>query len=287
MTLYLVGLGVSPGTMTREAYNVLQNADTVILDGYTSLSPDLDKSWLEKTLSRKVLVAERTDLEGPGASRIIGKAGEADIALAVIGDPLTATTHLSLVVEAKRRGVPVRVIPGVSGVFLSKTISLLQIYKFGRTITITYPWGDIYPLSSVEMMMGNLCLGLHTLFLLDLRLDEKRAMTVDEAVDVLLKTYRRLVERGAPEFPLDMLIGIVIEAAGTSREKVVIDSLGSLARTGNGEPPQSLIVPAELHVSESEALETVYGASQGLLAVHNSVFREWRSSICRHVCSNI
>ena len=60
------------------------------------------------------------------------------------------------------------VIPGMSATSLAVSLSGLQSYKFGRQVTLPYPYGDYLATSPLEMILRNLEGGLHTLVLLDL-----------------------------------------------------------------------------------------------------------------------
>ena len=57
------------------------------------------KSELEKIINRRIINAKRELVE---SDFLINEAKKQDIALLIYGDPLSATTHLSLINEAKK-----------------------------------------------------------------------------------------------------------------------------------------------------------------------------------------
>lgn len=84
---------------------------------------------------------------------------------------MCATTHSDLYLRAVEKNVPVKVLHNAS-IINAVAATGLEIYKFGRTISV--PFFDEYwkPLSFVEKTVANYCQGLHTLLLMDIRTKE-------------------------------------------------------------------------------------------------------------------
>lgn len=251
--LALVGLGMKAEDLTLEALEILKRADEVWLDTYTNVYESAGR--LAELLGRKDLrLAKRADLEGPGAERIIERAREALVAIAVPGDPLIATTHNALVVEALKRGVGVKVVGGLSIASLAFTKTGLHFYKLGKTITLTFPDAEgARPV--VEALRENFERGLHTLVLLDLRLDEGRAMTIPEAVDLLLEGGGGLLEGR---------VAVGLARLGFRDEAVAADLLPRLGRRAWPPPPHALLFPGSLHPVELESLRYACGLPEEL-----------------------
>ncbi len=256
MTLYIVGGGLSAEYLTLKALKALAKAKKIYIDTYTSIAPGIDEELVTRLAPEaEVVRATRFHLENE-AHRIVEEAKERDIVLLVPGDPFLATTHVALAIEAKRRGVAVSVVPGVSGLQAVLDQTGLQVYRFGKPVTLVYPEEGLRPYTVIEVIRGNMERGLHTLVLLDLRLDEGRAMTVPEAVRFLQELEGELLQRGelsAPIITESWLVGVA--RAGLPDAKCVAGPPDFIASAEYPPPPHSLVVPAaRLHPVEEEAL---------------------------------
>lgn len=67
----------------------------------------------EKFYGRELLLADR-DLVEQGSEEILKNADVEDVALLVVGDPFSATTHTDLFLRAKTSGIPCQVIHNAS-----------------------------------------------------------------------------------------------------------------------------------------------------------------------------
>ena len=165
------------------------------------------------------------------------------------GDALAATTHMSILVEARKAGVPVKVIHGPS-IFSAIAETGLHLYKFGRAVTIPYAQEGYEPTGFYDDIRKNLSLGLHTLILLDVK--PPRYMTVLEGLETLLKIEK---SKGS---------GVL-----TERKVVAACQLGGSGAIRYATPkqlmqdksleatPAVIIIPGELHFSEKEYLESL------------------------------
>lgn len=243
--LIFVGLGYSLRHLTNEAIEALKTADIIYVDSYTSLYEDDFDKLREFNLNARFHVARRSDLEGKNVSRILEEALQWKVVIAVPGDPFIATTHDAIRLEAIKRGIEVRVVNGLSIIGLAHSRLGLQSYKFGKTITLVYP-DSFKPYSVVETIYDNLSRGLHTLILLDLRVEEGRAMTIPEAVDILLNLDEK------KELASRLAVGVA--RLGWRTEKVVVSHLSQLRDFIYPPPPHSIIVCGRLHPVEEELL---------------------------------
>lgn len=259
--LVLIGAGLGPGQLTLEAVKYIKGASVVYVDVYTMPG----SSWLldeARRLNSNVRAATRHDLESR-SRLIVQEASEADVVILVPGDPLIATTHISLLVEASEMGVEYRYIPGVSGVCAAKAASGLHYYRFGRTITVPGPWRGVRPYSVLEAIYTNLCAGLHTLLLLDIDEGGKQ-LRPSEAASIIM-TLEESASREAGVDPIvSGLPAIVVEAAGTGRQRVRVKrGLAEVSRAGGWLEPSSIIIPARLHETEKWSLEVLHGGLDG------------------------
>jgi diphthine synthase len=256
MALYIVGAGLSSEYLSLRAIKALSRARKVYIDTYTSIAPGVDEELVARLAPEaEVVRATRLHLENE-AYRIVEEAAEGDVAVLVPGDPFIATTHVALAVEARRRGVEVVAVPGVSGIQAVLDATGLQFYRFGKPVTLVYPEEGLRPYSTLEVIAENRRRGLHTLVLLDLRLDQGKAMTIPEAVNTLFQLERELAEKGEIEPFLGDALFVAVARAGLPDAACAAGPAGFVASQSYPPPPHSLVVAApRLHPMEEEALE--------------------------------
>ena len=164
--IILVGMG--PGRcemMTQEAINAARLADHRRYEAYTALWPQDELEKLEEQVG-SITKVMRPEIED--ATELLELAKSSLVAVMIVGDPLQATTHVDLQLQANEVGVPCKVMHGISiTTILSGAIGLSN-YKFGRSTTLTYPYGGWIATSPLEVIASNQYQGLHTLVLLDL-----------------------------------------------------------------------------------------------------------------------
>ncbi|MEM1655605.1 MAG: diphthine synthase [Nitrososphaerota archaeon] len=267
MALYLVGLGLgSRGYLTRKAIEAIEGSSKAYLDVYTSIiEPELIEE-LRRILGTRLIEADRKLLE-EGASRIIEEAEGSDVAILVPGDPLIATTHIAIMIEAARRGIKCRVIHGVSAHSALISASCLQAYKFGKTVTM--PRSGVGAETCYRTILENMERGLHTLVLLD---------TADGGLDIPL-AIRMLMqvedEAGMGLITPSRLI-ICLARIGFEDEVKWAGSLAEALERSYPPPPHSMIFPGILHFSEAEALEIVLGARPEVVESHKLPWSIWQ-----------
>ena len=255
----LVGVGYKGGMASLEAVEILSRADKVYIDVYTNPGAKELVKEIERIAPGRVFVADRVLLE-EGAGRIVDEASKGIVAVVSAGDPLIATTHVALLVEARRRGVEARYYPGVSGVCAAKAASLLHYYRFGRTITVPGPWRMVKAYSLVEFVYANLCSGLHTAALLDVDEKEGRQLSPRDAASILIELEKEVArEAGFTPF-LNTLPVMLVEAGAQGVHRVLgYKSLEDLASKGAPKGVYTMVLPAEPHPTELWAVREVYG----------------------------
>lgn len=231
-----------------------RDSEVVLLELYTNSMPGLNLDSLEGMVGKHIRVIGRREIEDGRA--ILKEAANRDVALLVPGDPFVATTHVDLRLRAIKMGIPVEVVNAPSVISAAPGASGLQNYKFGRSATITFP--DPLSLFPYQVLKHNLSLGLHTLFFLDLRVEEGKFMRADEAIRLLLRIEGQ--ER-LGVISEDSLV-VALARLGSPSQVVKAGKAGTLAGMDFGGPPHSLIVPGKLHFMEAEALVTIAGAEE-------------------------
>ncbi len=267
MTLYLVGLGLgSSGYLTRSALEIIAQSGKVYLDTYTSfLEPELIEE-LKSILGSRLIKADRQLLE-EGASRIIEEAEKNDVAILVPGDPLIATTHISIMVEAARRGISYRVIHGVSAYSALISASCLQAYKFGKTITIPKSGAGVE--SCYRVVLENMERGLHTLILLD---TAGGGLDIPSAIKMLMRVEEEI---GMGLITPDRLV-VCLARIGFKDESKWAGRLAEALEKSYPPPPHSIIFPGSLHSSEAEALKIVLGMDPDVANSHKPPWTIWQ-----------
>jgi len=281
LTLILAGAGLHVGTITLEVREAVERASRVYVDVYTMPQASWLAEWARGLAGDRVVEAGREVIESQSA-RIVEEASMGDVVVLVPGDPLVATTHVSLLAEASRRGVRWRVIPGISGVVASKTLAGLQYYRYGRTITVPGPWREVRAVSIVSHLYGNLCVGLHTLVLLDVA-DGGAQLGPAQGASELLLLEKELASDVGFERVLPGLMAAVVERAGHPDARVHWGSIASIAE-GEGGPwrePSSIVVPGIIHPTELDMIASLYSVKESAVKEHNDLVRRSRLRACR------
>ncbi len=257
--LYLVGLGLyDERDLTLRAVDILRNVDEVYAEFYTSKPPGLDVKRLEKLLGKQIKIIPRETVE---SDFLIKTALTKNIALLVGGDPLSATTHVALIVEAKKRGVEYEVIHNASVFTAVPTACGLSVYKFGRTTTLPYPYKGVIFESPYEIIKENLSRGLHTLVLLDINPETGTSMSINEAIELLIMIEDK--RKDGVITPDRLLVGVV--NAGSKTQRVKAGYPKDLLHYNFDNGLHSLIVVGDLHFSEAEALVYLADAPKDIL----------------------
>ena len=248
--IYFVGLGLSKRFLTNASLEVLKSSDVIYADIYTSISCDINEKTLREITDKEIIPATREVLETKEKEiyklHDSGKNG----AIAVVGDPMIATTHVSLATGARVRGHRVNVIPGVSVHCYMISRSMLSSYKFGKSVTVTFPVLDKLDYTPYRVIKANRELGLHTMVYLDLK--ETGIMTADLALNYLKKMESDIGDKVI----LDDDLVVIGERLGCPDERVramkVVDALNQKF----GAPPHIIIVPSRnLYEMEVEGLK--------------------------------
>ncbi|MCD6278870.1 MAG: diphthine synthase [Desulfurococcales archaeon] len=253
--LYLIGAGLTHELMTFKALKVVKEVRKVFIDKYTSILPG-DGDELERIVGRELTPLLRRDLEERFSQVIIKELEKGDVAVLVPGDPLVATTHISLIVDVVKHGFRFEVIPGISIIPTALTMSGLMVYKIGKIATITYPYEGKLSEYPYDVIKENDRRNLHTILLLELDAEKDVAMRVGEAIDILFKIES--VRREGVITP--ERLGIGIASLGSPTMSVCPLPLEKLRQCDIGDVPHTLILTSpKLHFMEEEALKVIRG----------------------------
>lgn len=248
-SLTFIGLGLhNEMGLTLEGLEEAKNSDVAFAEFYTNLMPSLDLEHLEHQIGKKIRVLTRTQLEDEGGRELVRLAKEARVALLVPGDPMIATTHISLRLTLSKAGIKSRIIHAASVMSAICGATGLQSYKFGKAVTI--PFDEPMPKSVLETVSSNSVRGLHTLLLLDVVASQGRQLTITDALRKIMKAN--------PD--TQSLLAVGAARLGALDEKVKGGRVRTLINEDFGDPPHSIVAVGKLHFMETEALKVLCGA---------------------------
>jgi len=251
MALYIIGIGLSDEKdITLKGLEAVKKCDFVYLETYTSIL-QCPLSRLEKLYGKKIMPADR-DLVEKNSDEILEKAKAKDVAFLVVGDPMSATTHIDLMLRAKEKGIEVKVIHNAS-ILTAVGITGLQLYKFGKVTSIPFP-ENVKAETPYNVLKVNKQNKMHTLVLLDLELEKKKFMMANDAIRILLG----IEERKKENIFTEETFAVGCARLGSDDFFIKAGKAGELLKVDFGKPPHCLIVPSEMHFMEEEALKEFY-----------------------------
>jgi diphthine synthase len=256
--LVFIGLGLCGECLPLCGLREAREADVVYVELYTSIVPGLDLRELEGAIGKPIKVLNREAVE-QHPDEVLNAAKAGKVAFLVPGDPMVATTHVDLRLRAAKEGIRTKIVHAASIASASAGLAGLQSYKFGRSATV--PFQDNPSQTPYEVLAENQGRGLHTLLLLDIRAEQNRAMTANEAIDVMSGLESKLRKKAFTPSTL----AVVVARAGSDDSVVRAERVERLREVDFGPPPHVLIVPGKLHFMEAEALEVFAGAPKEIV----------------------
>jgi len=245
--LSIIGIGLNDEKdITLKGLELIKSSDFVYLESYTSIL-QCNISALEKLYNKKIILADRNLVEQKAEETILKNAKTKNVSFLVIGDSLSATTHVDIMKRAKDLGIKINIVHNAS-ILTAVAETGLQLYKFGKTTSIPFPEKNFRPETAYDVIKDNLSLGLHTLVLLDLRPSENRFMTVNQAIDILVGIQEKRKEKIITE--KTKLIGCA--RLGSEDKIIKYGTAKELKEFDFGKPPHCLIIPGKMHFAEEE-----------------------------------
>jgi diphthine synthase len=166
---YLVGSGINGyGSMPLEGLEICKKSDYVYIERYTNIISETDLLMLEKLIGKKIIELSRIDLEIDFEKNILPKAKEEIVSLIIVGDPLSATTHIEFLKNCKETNIDYKVIHA-SSIYSSLCETGLFVYKFGKSASIPYPEKNYNPTSFFDIIENNFNNKAHTIVFLDIK----------------------------------------------------------------------------------------------------------------------
>jgi diphthine synthase len=232
--LYIIGLGLNEKGISQEGLEAVKKCKKIYLENYTVNFPYSEKI-LEKIIKKKIISANREFVE---SNSIVKEAKKENVALLVYGSPLTATTHISIIQEAKKSKVKCEIIYNAS-IFDAIAETGLQIYKFGKIASMPKWQKNFTPASFMEIVKQNLEIDAHSLILIDIGLELKDAI--------------KELEESAKEYNIKLDKIVICSRLGTKDSKIIYKNTENLKNL-NVKKPYCIIIPSKLHFIEAEVL---------------------------------
>jgi diphthine synthase len=233
--LYLIGLGLNEKGISLEGLEAIQNCDKIYLENYTVDFP-YNVSKLKKIIKKKIIKLLRKEVE---SQKLLNEAKNDNIALLIYGSPLFATTHITLIKDAKKQNVNVKVIYSAS-VFDSVAETGLQLYKFGKITSIPKWEKNFEPDSFIEIIKENKKINAHSLILVDIGLGLNKCL---EQLETVIKKNSEL----------NISKIIIASRLGNNKSLIYYSEIEKLKKLKISHP-YCLIIPGKLHFLEEKVL---------------------------------
>jgi len=234
--IYLIGLGLNEKGISQEGAEAIKKCKKAYIENYTVEFP-YDIKELERQFKGKKFIRADREIVEKELHKIIDEARKIDVALLVYGSPLTATTHITLIQEAKKKKIKVRVLHNAS-VLDAVAETGLQLYKFGKTASMPNFKADSY----TEIIKKNLSIKAHTLILIDIGMKFE---------DSLKRLEKDLENKG-----INLKKIIACSILGNEGSKIYYGKIEEL-KNKKVKAPFCIIVPGELHFTEEEFLNNM------------------------------
>jgi diphthine synthase len=254
--LVFVGLGLGPKGVSQEGLEELRAADAAYIEYYTTPHEPALLAELERLAGRRIEVVDRGFVED--GKEILKEARAKKVALAVIGDPMVATTHTELRTRAIAEGTETSIIHAATIGTAAASASGLHFYKFSRSVTVTRDTVGRLT-QAYQILHENLLEGAHTLLLLEYDVDSGEGVDPPGAIQGLLTAevnFKRGVV-GKETFAL------VLSRLGRTGQALRAGTFGDLRGTDFGAPPHCVVIPGKLHFTEVESVAAVFGVEKG------------------------
>jgi diphthine synthase len=253
--LSFVGLGLGAKGITLEGVEEMADSDIIYLEYYTTPHEPQLLTHVQKATGKRFTIVDREFVED--GNTILADALLKKVVLAVLGDPMIATTHNELRVRAIRRGIETRVVHSATIGSAAASASGLHSYKFSRTVTVTREAvGKLT--QAYHILHENLLEGAHTLLLLEYDVQRGEGVTPADAIAGLLLAEANF-KRGVVS---ENTFAIMVSRLGREDAALAAGSLAELAKRESGNPPHCIIIPGKLHFTEVEAITAIFSVKE-------------------------
>ncbi len=246
--LWIAGLGISGiESISIETQKLLKNVDIVYLEQFTSPVTKLESNKIRKLVKGEFKIAKRWLVED--GKEILKNSKKKNVVLLTYGDPYIATTHIELRTRAIQEKIKTKTIHAASAITALVGECGLHYYKIGRIVTVmkdpktlTTPYYVLY---------SNALAGNHTVLLLEYNQDEGFFLEPVNALLDLLSTEKE--QKRKIMSPSTFVI--IASRIGFKNQAITAGKISNLIKKNFGKPPHTIIIPGQLHFTESDALK--------------------------------
>ena len=246
--LWIAGLGISGiESISIETQKLLKTADMVYLEQFTSPVTKLESNKIKKLVKGEFKIAKRWMVED--GKEILKNSKKKKVVLLTYGDPYIATTHIELRTRAFQEKIKTKTIHAASSITALVGECGLHYYKIGRIVTVmkdpktlTTPYYVTY---------SNALAGNHTVLLLEYNQDEEFFLEPVNALSDLLSTEKE--QKRKIISPSTFVI--IASRIGFKNQTITAGKISNLIKKNFGKPPHTIIIPGQLHFTESDALK--------------------------------
>lgn len=235
--LYIISLGLfDKKDISVKGLEISKKCDILFIERYTNYFGSYINE-LEDFFGKQIKELSRNELESKSLE-ILEKSKNKYVGILIPGDCFSATTHISLLNEAKKLNIEFKIIHG-SSILTAVGETGLSLYNFGKITTIPFDNKNIK--SPIEVLNNNLKLGMHTLFLLDVK--DSKYMNIKEGIKYLIENKVK-----------DNYYCVGCASLGSENSKIVYSTIKELMNFEFKFYPQCFIIPGKLHFAEEETL---------------------------------
>lgn len=225
MVLFIIGLGLSnEKDISVRGLEIVRSCDFIFMEYYTSIM-GIDLNSLSEFYGKEITLADRELIENDFEEVVMEKARDKSVALLVVGDPFSATTHMDLFLRCVKNHIQVEILNNAS-IMNACGLTGMSLYRFGETVTIPFFTKTWRPYSFYEKIFKNYQNDFHTLVLLDIK--------VKEISEENLARGKKIYE--PPRFmSVKIALEQLIEAEDYYKKEIINDTtlLYGLARVGS------------------------------------------------------
>lgn len=242
------GLGISgTDSIPLSVQKEISMADIVYLEQFTSPISKSELAKIKKMSNGEFILAKRWLVED--GNEILNKAKKKRVVLLTYGDPYIATTHIELRIRAIEKKIKTKTIHAASSVTSMIGECGLHFYKIGRIATIM---GEMKSLTTpYYVIYRNIIDGNHTVLLLEFNQAQNFFLEPNTAIKMLLEAEN---EQRRGVIKEDTFV-IVASRIGFRDQQITGGKILNLIKQDFGKPPHSIIIPGNLHFTESDALK--------------------------------
>lgn len=242
------GLGISgTDSIPLSVQKEISMADIVYLEQFTSPISKSELAKIKKMSNGEFILAKRWLVED--GNEILNKAKKKRVVLLTYGDPYIATTHIELRIRAIEKKIKTKTIHAASSITSMIGECGLHFYKIGRIATIM---GEMKSLTTpYYVIYRNIIDGNHTVLLLEFNQAQNFFLEPNTAIKMLLEAEN---EQRRGVIKEDTFV-IVASRIGFRDQQITGGKILNLIKQDFGKPPHSIIIPGNLHFTESDALK--------------------------------